>query len=132
MKRRAMRAGRLLTLVIILSALSSPVETHDPDDMEVFRNVFKNLDAIEKKQNSIKMNLRFVNTYQLDLETHMVRYMVAIMKNNEQRKGESKSEIIRVWQNCLAKHQGIEELYREWMQLRIELEKEVNISLGKL
>jgi hypothetical protein len=132
MKRRPMRAGRLLTLMIILFALSVPVETKETGDTERFGKVFINLDAMEKKQNSIKMNLRFVETYHLDLETHMVRYMVAIMKNNEQRKGESKSEIIRVWQNCLAKHQGIEELYREWMQLRIELEKEVNISLGKL
>lgn len=132
MKRRPMRAWRILTLMIILFALSFPVETNGTGDTAVFKNVFKNLDAIEKKQDSIKMNLRFVTTYHEDLQTYMVQYMVAIMKNNEQRKGESKREIQKVWQDCLAKHQGIEELYREWMQLRIQLEKEVNISLGKL
>ncbi len=132
MKRRSMRAGRLLTLMIVFFALSFPVETKETGDTAVFRNAFKNLDAIEKNQVFIKMNLRFVNRYHEDLQTHMVRYMVAIMKNNEQRKSESRREIQRVWQDCLAKHQGIEELYREWLQLRTELEKEVNISLGKL
>lgn len=132
MKGRSMRAWGSLTLMVILLALSFPVETKETGDTEIFGKVFKNLDAMEKKQNYIKMNLRFVNTYHEDLQTHMVRYMVAIMKKNEQRKSESRREIQKVWQDCLAKHQGIEELYREWMQLRIELEKEVNISLGKL
>lgn len=132
MKRRPMRAWRILTLMIILFALSFPVETKETGDTAVFKNVFKNLDAIEKKQDTIKMHLRFVTILHEDLQTHMVYYMVAIMKNNEQRKGESKSEIQKVWQDCLAKHQVIEELYREWLQLRIQLEKEVNISMGKL
>ena len=131
MKRRQRRAGGLLTMVILF-ALSFPVDTKGTGDTMVFKNVFKNLDAMEKTQNYIKMNLRFASTYHEDLQTHMVRYMVAIMKNNEQRKSESRRKIKMVWQDCLAKHQGIEELYREWLQLRIQLEKEVNNSLGKL
>ena len=115
------------TIFAFVLAAPSTLQAKKP----IFAKTFGILDKIRKKQDTIKMNLRFALGHQNNLEKNMVAYISAVEKKETKKQTASAKKIKEIWQSCQAKQQGLQELFNEWAALRKKLEKEVNKAVKK-